>query len=137
MGRPVRVYLLDDVEALRELARFGLEEDDRFRVVGDASNPIIGLPEIEALQPDAVLLDLSMPEMDGLEAIPHILAGAPSTAIVVFTGFTEERIGRDVIGLGAHDYVAKGTPIEGVRDAISKAVARIRRPLATSGPETA
>ena len=73
----VDIYLCDDVPELRQLLRIILEEDPGLRVVGETGDAQIGIEEIAELQPNVVLLDLSMPGMDGLEALPLIRRAAP------------------------------------------------------------
>jgi DNA-binding NarL/FixJ family response regulator len=111
----VRVVLCDDVPLLRELTRHGLEEDPRLEVVGEADDARAGIDRVSALRPDAILLDLSMPGMDGLEAIPLLKEVSPETAIVVFSGFSAERLGPRALELGAMRYVRKGDDFEELR----------------------
>jgi DNA-binding NarL/FixJ family response regulator len=111
----VRVVLCDDVPLLRELTRHGLEEDVRFHVVGEADDAQSGIDRVTELRPDAILLDLSMPGMDGLEAIPLLTEASPETAIVVFSGFSAERLGRRALELGAVRYVQKGDDFHELR----------------------
>ncbi|MGZ3434375.1 MAG: response regulator [Isosphaeraceae bacterium] len=125
--KPISVYLVDDVPELRELIRFGMEEDPGFEVVGEAGDGRTALDGIAATHPEAVLLDLSMPDMDGLEAIPEIRKGDPDVAIIVLSGFSADRMGPPSIERGADGYVEKGTPIQDLRDATRTAVAK-RRP---------
>jgi DNA-binding NarL/FixJ family response regulator len=124
---PISVYLVDDVPELRELIRFGMEEDPGFEVVGEAGDGRTAIDGIAETQPTAVLLDLSMPDMNGLEAIPQIRESDPDVAIVVLSGFSADRMGGHAIERGADGYVEKGTPIQELREATRTAVASRRR----------
>lgn len=124
--RPISVYVVDDVPELRELVRFGLEDDPGFEVVGEAGDGQSALEGIAATHPAAVLLDLSMPDMNGLEAILEIRKRDPDVGIIVLSGFTADRMRSRAIELGADDYVEKGTPIQELRDATRAAVASRR-----------
>jgi DNA-binding NarL/FixJ family response regulator len=122
----ISVYLVDDVPELRELIRYGMEGDPTFEVVGEAGDGRSALEGIAETQPAAVLLDLSMPDMDGLEAIPEIRKGDPDVAIIVLSGFSADRMGGQAIERGADGYVEKGTPIQELREATRVAVAKRR-----------
>ena len=111
----IRIFLCDDVPELRALLRYGLEEDAELTVVGEAADAREAIAGVTELRPDVVLLDLSMPGMDGLEAIPHLRSASPETAIVVFSGFAAERMAEQALDLGAERYVEKGAPLESVR----------------------
>jgi DNA-binding NarL/FixJ family response regulator len=126
MTKPISVYLVDDVPELRELIKFGMEEDPGFEVVGEAGDGRTALEGIAATRPAAVLLDLSMPDMDGLEAIPEIRKRDPDVAIIVLSGFSVDRMGPPALERGADGYVEKGTPIQELRDATRLAVAKRR-----------
>lgn len=105
-----RVLLADDVGELRALVRLTLERSGEFVVVAEAGN---GAEAVEAAAhelPDLVLLDVSMPIMDGLEALPLILEAAPETQVVMLSGFAEERLGAEARKLGALAYLEKGVP---------------------------
>ena len=112
MSPKIRIFLCDDVPELRTLLRYALEEDRRFEIAGEAGTAAQGIAEVRRLQPDVVLLDLSMPGMDGLEAIPHMREAAPRAAIIVFSGFAAERLRDTALALGAVGYIEKGEPLD-------------------------
>lgn len=109
---PITVFLVDDVPDMRMLLRLVLEADPELRVVGEAGDGAVAVEEIGRAQPDIVLLDLSMPGMDGLEAIPLIHEVAPGTRIVVFSGYTAGRMAETALARNAARYVEKGSDIE-------------------------
>ena len=119
----ISVYLVDDVPELRELIRYGMEDDPTFEVVGEAGDGRSALEGIAATNPAAVLLDLSMPDMNGLEAILEIRKRDPDVAIIVLSGFTADRMASPTLERGADRYVEKGTPMEELLDATRTAVA--------------
>jgi len=122
----IDVVVCDDVAEMRKLLRFALETDPRMRVVGEADNGRDGARVIAELQPDVVLLDLSMPEMDGLETIPEIVSAAPETGIIIFSGFAAERMEEPALESGADLYIEKGSPLDDVIAAVRN-VAESRR----------
>jgi DNA-binding NarL/FixJ family response regulator len=124
--KPISVFLVDDVPELRELIRLGMEEDPGFDVVGEAGDGRSALEGIAEMRPEAVLLDLSMPDMDGFQAIPQIRESDPDIAIIILSGFSAERMGPPAIDRGADGYIEKGTPIQDLRDATRHAVAKRR-----------
>ena len=123
---PISVYLVDDVPELRELVKYAMGDDPRFEVVGEAGDGRSALEGIAATRPAAVLLDLSMPDMNGLEAILAIRESDPNVAIIVLSGFTADRMRAPVIERGADDYIEKGTPMAELREATRTAVAARR-----------
>jgi DNA-binding NarL/FixJ family response regulator len=123
---PISVYLVDDVPELRELIRLGMEEDPGFEIVGEAGDGRTALEGIAKTHPAAVLLDLSMPDMDGFQVIRQIREGDPDVAIIVLSGFSADRMGGKVLERGADGYIEKGTPIQELREATRIAVAARR-----------
>lgn len=105
-----RVLLVDDMVPLRQLIRLTLERSGHFEVVGEAGDGREGIDAATALQPDIVLLDVSMPVMDGLEALPRIVASAPDATVVMLSGFSEKRLGGEAAAGGAAAYLEKGLP---------------------------
>lgn len=108
---PIRVLLADDAADLRFLLKIALETDGSFAVVAEAEDGAVAVELALAEQPDLVVLDLAMPQMDGLQALPQILDRCPSTVVVVVSGFDEAAVAEEVRRLGAVDYIQKGTPI--------------------------
>jgi DNA-binding NarL/FixJ family response regulator len=122
----ISVYVVDDVPELRELVKYGIEDDPDFEVVGEAGDGRSALAGIAETRPAAVLLDLSMPDMNGLEAILEIRKRDPDVAIVVLSGFSADRIAQPTLERGADRYIEKGSPMEELRDATRTAVAERR-----------
>ena len=106
--QPFRVVIADDVSALRMLIRIVLQDSGRFVVVGEAADGEEAVARARELQPDLVLLDLSMPRMDGLEALPNVIVAAPHCKVVVFSGFTADRMATLTMDAGAVHYIEKG-----------------------------
>lgn len=118
----ITVVLCDDVPQLRTLLRYAFEDQDDLRVVAEAGDGRAGVSAIGEHRPDAVVLDLSMPGLDGLEAIPRIQAVSPSTAIIVFSGYTADRMAEQALERGADCYLEKGEDIDAVARAVRGAV---------------
>lgn len=114
----IRVLLCDDSPQIRELVRIVLELEGN-EVVSEAENGREAVDEAERLQPDVVLLDLSMPVMDGLEALPEIKRVAPEARIVVLSGFDNDRLVSQALALGADHYVPKGGDPDEIVDAVA------------------
>lgn len=104
----VRVLLADDTAGIRFLLRVALETAGGFAIVAEATDGAQAI-ELAALhQPDVILLDMGMPVMDGLQAIPAILQRAPSSKVVVLSGFSADRLAEGAMTLGAAAYIEKG-----------------------------
>src|SRR4051794_31360942 len=95
VNSPIRIFLCDDAREFRELIRLGLDADGGFDIVGEAGDGVAGVAGVSATQPDVVLLDLAMPELDGLEALTLIREQAPGAKVVVLSGFAAARMERE------------------------------------------
>jgi DNA-binding NarL/FixJ family response regulator len=126
--RKIRVVLVDDVPELRLLVRLTLEEDAGIEVVGEASNGREGVDVVERTDPDIVLLDLSMPDMDGLEAIPLMRAHAPNTRLVVLSGHEAGRVSLEALDQGATRYINKAAGLDSI-PRIVREVAELEPPF--------
>ena len=114
----VRVYLCDDVAALRLVLRTLFELDGSCEVVGEAADGRTALEEVQRLQPDVLVLDLSLPELDGLEVLEALRETAPDVRPVVFSGYPESELGEAARSRGARRYLEKGVDIERVAEAV-------------------
>jgi signal transduction histidine kinase len=109
----LRIVLVDDTADLRLLLRVVIESQSGFHVVGEAGDGAAGVELIRQERPDLVLLDLAMPIMDGLEALPLIREVSPETRIVVLSGFEAASMAESALAAGADAYLQKGaTPEE-------------------------
>jgi len=108
MGGAFRVVVADDYAAMRDLVRLALERSGRFEVTGEAGNGAEAVDQARALQPDILLLDLSMPVLSGMEALPRIREVAPTTKVVVLSGFGRSQMEPLVLAGGAVGYLEKG-----------------------------
>ncbi len=111
--RPRRggVLVVDDADDLRALLRLRIERSGILSVVGEAADGRAGVRLAGELQPDLVLLDLAMPEMDGLEALPLIREAVPGVRVIVLSGFNGGAMAQKALAAGADRYVEKGGSI--------------------------
>jgi len=114
----LRVCLCDDVREFRELMRYGLQSDPGIEVICEAANGDECIEILASAAPDVVLLDLSMPDRDGLEVIQALRARSQAVKIVVLSGFPAARMEQSVLDSGADRYVEKGAPLAEIRAAV-------------------
>ncbi len=106
----LRVLIADDAAEIRLLLRMYLT-GNKLEIVGEATNGKEAVDLAASEQPDAVILDLAMPVMDGLEAIPLIKQASPRSKIVVLSGFDADRAAKTALDLGAERYLQKGVAL--------------------------
>ncbi len=123
---PISLFLVDDVPELRDLIRYGVEDDPDFEVIGEAGDGRTAIEAISEKRPAAVLMDLSMPDMDGFAAIPELRSRHPEMAIIVLSGFPAIRMGERARERGADAYLEKGSSMDEVRETVREAVAARR-----------
>jgi DNA-binding NarL/FixJ family response regulator len=119
MTEPLRVLLADDTPAILRFLRFALEEDGRFEIVGEVGDGAEAVRLAAAEHPNAVVLDLAMPVMDGLQAIPEIRRYSPETKIVVLSGFKAEDMEGQALTAGADSYLEKGSAFKELASVLS------------------
>jgi DNA-binding NarL/FixJ family response regulator len=105
---PIRLVVVDDNSDLRFLVRAAVESRGGFEVVGEAGDGREGVAVVQAAQPDLVLLDLDMPMMGGLDALPLLREAAPGAQIVVLSSFRRSDYEGQVRSEGAVGYLEKG-----------------------------
>jgi len=110
----VRVLVVDDYPDMRELLHILFDRQPGYVVIGEAADGEQAITVAREIQPDLVLLDLAMPRMDGLQALPGILAAAPGVRVVVFTGCKYDSFGRQALEGGASGFIVKGTPLSAI-----------------------
>ena len=145
------VLIADDHFIVREGLRLILETVDTIEVVGEAQNGAEAVALAIELKPDVVLMDLRMPEMDGLEAIERLAASQPETAVVILTTYNEDDWMLRGLQAGARGFLLKDTPrsrlIETIEaaargetllspDAMQKLVANTRKPAQTTSSDS-
>jgi signal transduction histidine kinase len=108
MAGPTRVFLVEDDAEFAALVRLGARRRDDWTLVGDAGSLEEALAGIERATPDVVLLDLGLPDSDGLGTVERVLARFEPLAVVVLTANDSESLASDALGAGAQDYLDKG-----------------------------
>ncbi|MDB4972736.1 MAG: two-component system, chemotaxis family, response regulator CheB [Myxococcaceae bacterium] len=115
MSKPIRVLLVDDSATIRKLLSRALSAHSEIEIVGTAANGIIALDKIMLLEPDAVILDVEMPEMNGLVALAKLRETHPRLPVIMFTQSNENSVAMavDALAAGASDYVLKPSARDG------------------------
>ena len=106
-GGTIRIVLADDHEIVRNGIKLVLEEQDDMEVVAEAADGEEAVRFTLGHKPDVLVLDLNMPGVSGLEAIPRALEASPDTAVVVLTMQSEPAFAREALRTGARGYVVK------------------------------
>ena len=107
-----RVLLVDDSDDLRMLLRIKLESWEQYHVVGEAADGESAVELAQEHQPDLVMLDLAMPKMDGLQALPLIRDAVDGVRVIVLSGFDHQVMAAKAAAAGADGYMEKGVPME-------------------------
>jgi DNA-binding NarL/FixJ family response regulator len=117
----IRVLLVDDHGVVRRGLRGYLELLDDIEVVGEAENGLLAIEAVDELEPDVVLMDLVMPQLDGIGAIGRIKADHPAVQIVALTSFIEEEKVTAALAAGASGFILKDADADDVAAAIRAA----------------
>lgn len=120
-GNKIRVLVVDDHPIVRQGLRTFIDLQSDMEVVGEGTNGIEAVDLARCTQPDIVLLDLVMPEMDGFQATSRIIECSPNSRVIILTSFSEEEKVLPAIRAGAHGYLLKDIAptelVQAVRDA--------------------
>ncbi|HEX2949655.1 MAG TPA: response regulator transcription factor [Armatimonadota bacterium] len=119
----LKIVLVDDHRIVRQGLRSLLEKQVDFRVVGEADNGRSALSTITELTPDLVIMDIGMPEMNGIDATRHVLSSLPETKIIVLSMHAEQQFVQDVMKAGAMGYLLKDSAYEELVTAIRSILA--------------
>ncbi|MGB7434443.1 MAG: response regulator transcription factor, partial [Candidatus Acidiferrum sp.] len=107
MVNKLKVLLVDDHALVRRGFRRMLEDEPTFQVVGEASDGLEAVESAEKLEPDVIVMDCALPQVNGIEASRRILAKRPETAILMLSMHSEDTLVRQALEAGAKGYVLK------------------------------
>jgi DNA-binding NarL/FixJ family response regulator len=119
----IRVLLVDDQTLVRQGIRMLLEIEQGIQVVGQCANGREALQQVEALHPDVVLMDVRMPEMDGVAATREICSQHPEIGVIILTTFEDDEIVFEGLQAGARGYLLKDIQSEEMAEAVRKVAA--------------
>jgi DNA-binding NarL/FixJ family response regulator len=119
----IRIVIAEDQDLIRRSLRVLLEQTPDFAVVGEAGNGREAVAKAHALKPDVVLMDIGMPELNGIEATARILAEVPGTRVVMLSSHDDQGVVLRAVRSGARGYVLKTATADELAAAV-RAVAR-------------
>lgn len=117
-GSKIRVCLIDDQAIIRASLRSFLDQEGPFDVVGDSSNAREGISMVEELKPEIVVLDITMPGLSGIDAIPKLKSVSPATKILMLTHHEGTSFVQEAMQAGASGYLSKDSEPEELAMAI-------------------
>ena len=102
----IKILIVDDAVFMRTVLKKMLEEEN-YEIVGEASNGIEAIKKAKELKPDIVTLDITMPEMDGVTALPDILKESPTSKVIMCSAMGQQPMVVEAIKKGAKDFIVK------------------------------
>lgn len=115
-----KILVVDDAMFMRTMIKNLLKGHTQFEVVGEAENGRDAVQKYKELHPDIVTLDITMPEMDGLEALKEIIKIDPSAKVVICSAMGQQGMVLDAIKNGAKDFIVKPFQADRVIEALTK-----------------
>lgn len=107
MNEPITVLLVDDHALVRKGFRRMIEDDPDIQVVGEAGSGLEAVELVDALKPRVIVMDMAMPQMDGVQATREVLKRAPKTAILILSMYAQDSYVRNAFDAGALGYILK------------------------------
>ena len=114
-----KVLIVDDAAFMRMMIKDILEKND-FEIVGEANNGVVAVDMYKKEKPDVVTMDITMPDMDGIEAVKQIKGFDPNAKIIMCSAMGPQSMVMDAIRAGAKDFIVKPFQAERVLEAIKK-----------------
>ena len=114
----IKYIIADDHVIFRQGLKYALSDDQRLQLAGEADNGLMLMNLVEKQKPDVVLLDLKMPEMDGIEATKRLHHAYPEIKILMLTSIDDEHLILHLLELGANGYLLKNAEPEEIKKAI-------------------
>jgi PAS domain S-box-containing protein len=131
--QPSTAVVVDDAIEVRLLVKHQLGLSGRFVVVGEGSTGRDAVEQVRTHRPDVLLMDVSMPDMDGLEALPRVREASPKTVVVMYTGFEEGGLAARAQALGAAALLEKSAAVDDLPDRLAEVVRSARsQPVAAA-----
>lgn len=118
MTNPITILIVDDYEIIRKGLHSFLDTQSDFKVTGEAGSGAEALEAVASLIPDIVLMDMSLPDMDGIETTVHVKKISPRTQVVILTSLAGEKYSFPALKAGAIAYLLKDIKMEELADAL-------------------
>ncbi len=112
--------IVDDAAFMRRVLRGIIETCSDYEIVGEGSTGLEAVELAKELKPDIITMDITMPQMNGLEAVKEILKNTPESRIIMVSAMSQQNIVIDAVKLGAKDFIVKPFEEERVLNAIKR-----------------
>lgn len=116
-----KILIVDDAAFMRMMIKDILEKND-FEIVGEANNGLVAVDMYKKEKPDVVTMDITMPDMDGIEAVKQIKAFDPNAKIIMCSAMGQQSMVMDAIKAGANDFIVKPFQADRVLEAVKKII---------------